>query len=202
MENLFFQLATVLVLASVFGIIARLLKQPLIVAYIFTGIVISIFAVFKSFDKTFLDVLANFGIAFLLFLVGVELKIEDLKYVGKAAILTGLGQIFFTAFVGFVIISALGFAPVPAIYIATALTFSSTVIIVKLLSEKHDLQSLYGKIAVGFLLVQDFVAILALMFLSGFGVSSGPNLTSTLLIFAKGALFVAFTYLVSKYVLK
>src|SRR3990167_8775450 len=202
MENLFFQLATVLVLASVFGIIARLLKQPLIVAYIFTGIVISIFAVFKSFDKTFLDVLANFGIAFLLFLVGVELKIEDLKYVGKAAILTGLGQIFFTAFVGFVIISALGFAPVPAIYIATALTFSSTVIIVKLLSEKHDLQSLYGKIAVGFLLVQDFVAILALMVLSGFGQGRVPSFGGIIIVFVKGALLVVLAYLLTKFVLK
>src|SRR3990167_987082 len=202
MENLFFQLATVLVLASVFGIIARLLKQPLIVAYIFTGIVISIFAVFKSFDKTFLDVLANFGIAFLLFLVGVELKIEDLKYVGKAAILTGLGQIFFTAFVGFVIISALGFAPVPAIYIATALTFSSTVIIVKLLSEKHDLQSLYGKISVGYLLVQDFVAIVALMFLSGFGAGHGPSIWGLVLILLKGTLFVGLTYVVARYILK
>ncbi|OGD88901.1 hypothetical protein A3D81_00855 [Candidatus Curtissbacteria bacterium RIFCSPHIGHO2_02_FULL_40_17] len=202
MENLFFQLATVLVLASVFGIIARLLKQPLIVAYIFTGIVISIFAVFKSFDKTFLDVLANFGIAFLLFLVGVELKIEDLKYVGKAAILTGLGQIFFTAFVGFVIISALGFAPVPAIYIATALTFSSTVIIVKLLSEKHDLQSLYGKIAVGFLLVQDFVAILALMFLSGFALGKVPDISGIILIFIKGAILFGATYIASKTLLK
>src|SRR3989338_5256185 len=115
MENLFFQLATVLVLASVFGIIARLLKQPLIVAYIFTGIVISIFAVFKSFDKTFLDVLANFGIAFLLFLVGIELKIEDLKYVGKAALLAGIGQILFTLLVGFVLISTLGISPIGAL---------------------------------------------------------------------------------------
>src|SRR3990167_8937380 len=197
MENLFFQLATVLVLASIFGIIARLFKQPLIIAYIFTGIVISVFAVFKS-----LDILANFGIAFLLFLVGIELKIEDLKYVGKAAIFTGFGQIFFTALVGFIIVSALGFPVVPAMYIAIALTFSSTVIIVKLLTEKHYLQSLYGKIAVGFLLIQDFVAVLALMFLSGFSVGKTPDIGDIMLIFVKGFFLFIFTYIVSKTILK
>ncbi|OGD94688.1 hypothetical protein A3F02_00420 [Candidatus Curtissbacteria bacterium RIFCSPHIGHO2_12_FULL_38_9b] len=202
MENLFFQLATVLVLASIFGIIARLFKQPLIIAYIFTGIVISVFAVFKSFDRAFLDILANFGIAFLLFLVGIELKIEDLKYVGKAAIFTGFGQIFFTALVGFIIVSALGFPVVPAMYIAIALTFSSTVIIVKLLTEKHDLQSLYGKIAVGFLLIQDFVAVLALMFLSGFSVGKTPHIGDIMLIFVKGFFLFIFTYIVSKTILK
>jgi len=61
------------------------------------------------------------------------MKLEDLKYVGRAALYTGIGQIVFTALVGFVILSALGFSTVASIYIAVAITFSSTVIIVKLL---------------------------------------------------------------------
>ena len=162
----FFELALILVLASILGIIAKTLKQPLILAYIFAGLVISVFGVFGGIDKTILELLSNLGIAFLLFLVGVELKINDLKYVGKAALLTGIGQIFFTFFVGFILAGALGFPVLTAFYIAFALTFSSTAIIIKLLSEKHDLQSLYGKIAVGYLLVQDFVAIFLLMILS------------------------------------
>ncbi len=202
MDNIFLQLSVVLVLASIFGIIARFLKQPLITAYIFTGIVISLFSFFRELDKTVLSALANFGIAFLLFLVGIDLKIEDLKYVGKAALFTGLGQIIFTALVGFILIGALGFNPIASLFMAVALTFSSTVIIVKLLGEKHDLQSLYGKIAVGFLLVQDFVAILALMFLSGFAANQTPDLVDILAILVKGILLFAFTYLASKTFLK
>lgn len=202
MPHLFLQLAAILVIASALGIVARRFKQPLIVAYIFTGIFISFFGFSKAIDKSFLGTLSNLGIAFLLFLVGVDLKINDLKYVGKAAIFMGLGQIIFTALVGFVLVSALGFGTVPAIYIAIAITFSSTVIIIKLLAEKNDLQSLYGKITVGYLLVQDFVAIVALMVLSGFGHSQVPTIGTIALIFVKGILLVVFTYLVTRFVLK
>lgn len=203
MPHLFLEFAGIFVLATFLGIVARALKQPLIIAYIFTGIVISYFGISREISQSVLDLLSNFGIAFLLFLVGIDLRIEDLKYVGKAAIYTGLGQIIFTTIVGFVVVSALGFSAVPAFYIAFAITFSSTVIIIKLLAEKNDLQSLHGKIAVGFLLVQDFVAILALMILSGFGQGGQiPSAGAVLLIFAKGAMLIAFTYLVARYVLK
>jgi len=202
MELVFFQLASALVIAALLGIVARQLKQPLILAYILTGIIMSVFALFSHYERTFFDLMANIGIAFLLFLVGVELRIDDLKYVGKASLLTGLGQIVFTALVGFIIVSALGFDLIPAIYIATALTFSSTVIIVKLLAEKNDLRSLYGKIAVGFLLVQDFVAIIALMFLSGFGPDTSPSFGDFALIIGKGTLLLCAVYLASKTLLK
>ncbi len=196
------QLAIVLVIASVLGVAARLLKQPLIVAYIFAGIIISVFGVFKGIDQSILEVMANLGLAFLLFLVGIDLRIEDLKYVGKAAIYTGLGQIIFTAIVGFALISALGFSAVVALYMAVALTFSSTVIILKLLSEKHDLNSLHGKIAVGFLLIQDFVAILALVVLSGFGAHKVPTAFDFLLVLVKGVFLIGGVYLISRYLLK
>ncbi len=189
-------------MATALGVLARKLKQPLILAYIFAGILISIFGVFREVDRSFLEILSDFGIAFLLFLVGIELKLEDLKYVGRAAILTGLGQIVFTAIVGFIILSALGFSTIASVYMAVAITFSSTVIIIKLLTEKHDLQSLYGKVAVGFLLVQDFIAILTLMVLSGFGDGKMPSVGGIILILIKGALLIAFTYLVTRFALK
>lgn len=202
MPQLFLNFSITLVLVVILGIVGSKLKQPLIIAYIIAGIIISIFGLFHGGDQNFLEFLSNVGIAFLLFLVGVDLKVDDLKYVGKAAILTGVGQIVFTALVGFVIVSALGFSTISSIYIAIAITFSSTVIIIKLLSEKHDLQSLYGKIAVGFLLVQDFVAILALMILSGFRGGNAPSFILIVLIFIKGLLLVAFTYLMARFVLK
>lgn len=202
MPILFLELSLVLALATILGIAARIFRQPLIIAYIFTGVIISVVGVFKDADRTLLDLLSNLGIAFLLFLVGIELKLEELKYVGRAALYTGIGQILFTAIVGFVITSALGFSPVVSLYTAIALTFSSTVIIVKLLAEKHDLNSLYGKIAVGFLLIQDFVAILALMVLSGFGTSQQPGFSDFFWIFIKGAVLITAAYFSSKYILK
>lgn len=202
MPPAFIELAAVLVLSSILGILARFFRQPLVVAYILAGFIISILGIFKQFDQNVFDLFSNLGIAFLLFLVGMELKLVDLKYVGRAALYTGLGQIVFTALVGFVIASAMGFGAVASIYIAVALTFSSTVIIVKLLSEKHDLQSLHGKIAVGFLLVQDFVAILALMILSGFGGGHGIGVADVLLILVKGLVLVALAYLAGRFLLK
>lgn len=202
MPPAFLELTSVLVLASILGIVARVFKQPLILAYIFSGVIIALLGFFKSFNIEVLELFANLGIAFLLFLVGIDLAISDLKYVGKAAIYTGIGQIVFTALVGFILLNALGFAAVGALYMAVALTFSSTVIIIKLLSEKHDLQSLYGKIAVGFLLVQDFVAIFALMLLSGFGGSTAPSVATVAWILVKGAILVGITYLASRTFLK
>ncbi|KKR78243.1 MAG: Sodium/hydrogen exchanger [Candidatus Curtissbacteria bacterium GW2011_GWA1_40_9] len=202
MPHQFLSFAFILVLAAGLGIIARTLKQPLVLAYIFAGIIISAASFFGEFDTKILEPLSNFGIAFLLFLTGIDMKLEDLKYVGRAALYTGIGQIVFTALVGFVILSALGFSTVASIYIAVAITFSSTVIIVKLLSEKNDLQSLYGKIAVGFLLVQDFVAIIALMVLSGFAGGQTPSIVSLGFILVKGVLLVAATILFTKFVMK
>jgi len=202
MPILFLQLATILVISTILGIIAQRFKQPLILAYIFTGIIISFFQVFRSLENSTFELLSNLGIAFLLFLVGIELKLDDFKYVGRAAILAGFAQIFFTVVVGFILINALGFSLVASFYMALAITFSSTVIIIKLLSEKHDLGSLYGKVTVGILLVQDFVAILALIVLSGFGRDTGPSLASMFLIVLKGLLLVGFAFVASKWILK
>src|SRR3990167_8948460 len=202
MPHLFLQLAAILALATGLGIVARRLRQPLIIAYIFAGIVISFLGLFKGLNQDIFNILSNFGIAFLLFLVGIELRLEDLKFVGKAALYTGLGQIIFTALIGFIILSGLGYSSISSLYIAIAITFSSTVIIIKLLSEKNDLQSLYGKIAVGFLLIQDFVAILALVILSGISPSHALTLLSLVWVFVKAGVLIGITFVAAKYALK
>ena len=161
------ELALLLVMAATFGILAKAVKQPLLIGYLFAGLLLALLGIVQDFEAV--ASLGKIGVALLLFLVGLEMNIRELPTIGKIALLTGLGQIVFTSGVGFLLALALGFAPLPAVYIAVALTFSSTIIIIKLLSEKKDLGSLYGKIAVGFLLVQDFVAVIILMFLAGLG---------------------------------
>lgn len=198
MQDIFLQITVIICLAAFFATIFRWLKQPIILAYIFTGILIGPFGFFNFSNKDVLQLMAQFGITLLLFMVGLELKLNDLKSVGKVSLLTGIGQIVFTSSIGYFICLALGFSPIPSMYISIALTFSSTIIIVKLLSDKRDLHSLYGKISVGFLLVQDFFAILLLIFLAGFNNVNGESLSawSFLATLAKGAiLFGGIVYL-------
>lgn len=161
-----FELAIVIVIAAGLGITAKLLKQPIILAYIITGIVIGYFGFFHLDNKEVFQVFSDLGIMFLLFLVGLEINFTSLKLVGKTSLIVGLSQIAFTFIIGFIISLIFNFSYLHSAYIAIALTFSSTIIIVKLLSEKRAMNSLYGKISIGFLLVQDFVAILILIFLA------------------------------------
>ena len=128
-----------------------------------------------------LDFFAELGIAFVLFLIGLELKFSDIRQIGRAAVFVGISQIVFTSILGFIIArSFLGLPANEALYLGLALTFSSTIIVVKLLEQKRDLDSLYGKITIGYLIVQDFVAIAALIFLTsiGGGGEAGGFLTS------------------------
>ncbi|KKU09422.1 MAG: Sodium/hydrogen exchanger [Candidatus Woesebacteria bacterium GW2011_GWB1_45_5] len=194
----FSEIATFLVLAAIGGIIARLLKQPLLVGYLFSGIVLSLFGFIKSPEAV--SDLGKIGVALLLFLVGLEMKLGEIPTLGKVALMTGLGQIIFTSVVGFSLSVLLGFSPLASVYIAVALTFSSTIIIVKLLSEKGDLGSLYGKISVGFLLVQDLVAVLILMFLAGIR-QGNTDIAGFLFIGVKALILFALTWYLSKGIL-
>lgn len=192
------EITIIICLASLLSILFRLLKQPTILAYILTGIIVGPFGQLQFGNPEIFRTLAELGITFLLFMVGLELKFSDLRSVGKIAVITGISQIVFTSIVGYAIAFLLGFSETPALYIAIALTFSSTVIIVKLLSDKKDLNSLYGKISVGFLLVQDFVAILLLMFLSGFSQANGTAISLAdfgLILFKGFLLFAVILYL-------
>lgn len=175
MEPIFFELTVVICVAAALAVFFRFLKQPAILAYILTGVLLGPMGFVKLDNGDVMNSLGQIGITLLLFVLGLELKLRELRSVGRVAILTGVGQILFTTAVGFFICVALGFSHLAALYMAIALTFSSTIVIVKLLSDKNDLNSLYGKLAVGILLVQDFVAVLALIFLSGF--QSGGQVT-------------------------
>ncbi len=120
----------------------------------------------------YLELLAELGVALLLFLVGLKLDLGLVKSLGLVSLTTGLGQVAFTAGFGFLICLWLGMDAVTSLYVAVALTFSSTIIIVKLLSDKREIDSLHGRIAVGFLIVQDLVVVLAMVVLSALGVGA------------------------------
>ena len=203
MESIFLDIGIIIIVAGILAILAKAFRQPRILAYILAGVILGplFFGVIKNQDA--IHTLATLGITFLLFLVGLELDLRKLKEVGLTSVIIALGHMIFTGGLGYLIALSFGFSVIQAIYISLALVFSSTVIVVKLLSEKHELDSLYGRITVGFLLVQDLVAIIALIFLSGFhknGITTF-TLSSLGLAVLKGGVLFLFVILLSKYVL-
>jgi len=179
MSNIFLDLTIVLVLAGVVAVLVNLLKQPSIIAYIITGLLLGSFGYHQLQQGNVFSALAEVGITLLLFMVGLELDISQLRKIGKTIAFVGLGQIVITALVAFGLLKLLGFQNLSAWYMAVALTFSSTIIVVKLISEKRDLQSLYGKITVGILLMQDIFAILLLISLASLSPQQ-PNIYGNL----------------------
>lgn len=197
MDTIFLEITIVIVVASALAIFFRFLKQPPILAYILTGIILGPLGAFSIHNGDVLKTMGEFGITFLLFTLGLELKLKDLKSTGKTALLLGLGQISLTTVIGFLICLALGFGTSASLYIGLALSFSSTIIVVKLLSDKKDLNSLYGKLSIGLLLVQDFVAILLLIILGG--VTGQPGAAFSYLSFAEVIIKAAILFIIVAY---
>jgi Kef-type K+ transport system membrane component KefB len=201
-ENLFQEFAAILIISVVCGTLAVAFRQPLIIAFIAVGVIAGPTGLDLVTDDEIWDLLATAGIAILLFVVGLKLDIEVVRRTGRVALATGLGQVAFTSVIGFAICLGLGLEPVHAIYVAVALTFSSTIIIVKLLSDKREIDSLHGRIAVGFLIVQDIVVVLVMIGLSAIGESGQANpFEEAALIVVKGAGLLAATGLLMKFVI-
>jgi len=180
---MFFQLSIILLVVLGVSFVMRILRQPLIIGYILSGILVGPFFLNLLQENSTITAFSEIGIAFLLFIVGLHLSPKVIREVGKISLITGLGQIIFTTLIGYFLAVFFGFSPLTALYIAIALTFSSTIIIMKLLSDKDALDKLYGKISIGFLLVQDFVAIIILIVISSFAGNTGAGFVifSTLL---------------------
>ncbi|MEQ8492665.1 MAG: cation:proton antiporter, partial [Gammaproteobacteria bacterium] len=127
----FAEIAVLLVLAAAIGFIGLILRQPLIVSFIAVGLLAgpSVLDVVHADEQ--IDLLSELGIAVLLFLVGIKLDVKLVRSLGPVSLLTGLGQVAFTSAFGYLIGLALGLGHVTSLYVAVALTFSSTIIIVK-----------------------------------------------------------------------
>nr|MBS0037909.1 cation:proton antiporter [Saprospiraceae bacterium] len=201
-ENPFFEFAIILALAAILGGIGQLLKQPLIVMFIALGIIVGpgVLDVVQSEDN--IHLLADIGIAILLFIVGLKLDVRLIKSTGKIALFTGMGQVIFTSVIGYFIGIGLGFSALHSFYIAVALTFSSTIIIVKLLSDKKEIDSLHGQIAIGFLIVQDIVVILVMIVLSAIGAGGETSIAEDVIwTIVYSLLLVGLTIVSMRYIL-
>ncbi|MBI2147576.1 cation:proton antiporter [Candidatus Woesearchaeota archaeon] len=175
----FVQISFVVIISVLVCSIIRFLKQPMIIGYIVSGIVVGSQLLQVVDSSSALLPFSQLGIALLLFTVGLNLNLHVIRQVGKVAMVTGIGQFLITGGLGYAIAQLLGFETVPSLYIAVALTFSSTIIIMKLLSDKGELETLHGRITTGFLLVQDVIAIIILIALSATMGNAGASAGSS-----------------------
>lgn len=180
LEELFLQIALVIAVAAVLSFVMHRLRQPLIIAYILTGVIAGPGALALARSGSVFETMSQIGVAFLLFTVGLGLNWRSVKDVGGTALFTGAGQVLLTGLGAFALAHAVGFDPRTALYVSLALTFSSTIVIVKLLTDKEEMDTLYGRLAVGILLVQDFIAMFVLLGLAAFGAGASLQDTVTL----------------------
>ncbi|OGE19349.1 hypothetical protein A3J19_02815 [Candidatus Daviesbacteria bacterium RIFCSPLOWO2_02_FULL_41_8] len=204
MNNIFVQLAIILSLCSVLGYVVVKFKLPLIIAYLLGGLMIASTAIFDPRASEVLHFLPEIGIAFVLFLIGMELDLREIKSLGKPILLAGILQITITTILGASLAKVLGFGPVESWYLGVGLAFSSTILVVKLLIDKKDEGALYGKLAVGILILEDLFAVLLLVALTvsnsvfGLGVQQAFPLLAVVL---KAVLLFGLALILSRFLL-
>lgn len=193
--DIFLQLGIVVIIAGVASLLLRFFRQPQILAYVLTGILIT--PVLGLITETsIIKSMSIIGIAFLLFLVGMEIDLRSLKSVALVSTLGGAIQIVILFIIGYLLALLLGYLSLEAAYVGLAIAFSSTMLVMKLLSDRRELQTLHGRILMGILLTEDLIAIFALSILSSINEFSFSLLTLALLKFI--SLF-AIAFLLSKY---
>lgn len=176
----------------------KLLKQPIIIGYVLSGLLFSFYIMNKAFDSTQIIIMSELGITFLLFLMGLEFDLKSLKFIGKDIILSCALQsvIFFAA--AFVLSSFFGFSLMEKVYLSIFFMFGSTLLVAKWVEDKKETDTLHGKIILGTLIVQDILAIIALTILN---IVQEKTLSKIILAPIEGIALILFAFLLSKYLL-
>ena len=201
MNNVFNELSLIIAIGAGVSLIMRLLKQPLIIGHILTGIIVgpSVLHLITSGDT--IEVFSNIGIALLLFIIGLGLNPKVIKEVGKVAAVAGLFQMAITALFAWAAGTVLGFSRTEAVIFAAGLSFSSTIIILKVLSDKKEQSRLYGKITIGILLIQDIMATFALLIFTAQSGENGFSITQLLSLLGKGLAIALPLFFIGYYIL-
>jgi len=179
LETAFVEVALTLLAATAVGAIGLWLRQPLIVSFIAVGVLVGPTGVGLVTRHEQIELLASVGIALLLFVVGLKLDVQTIRTLGPMAAVAGVGQVVVTSVIGFLLAQALGMEKPISAYVAMALTFSSTVMVVKFLSDAREINALHGRIVVGVLIVQDLAVIFAMIGITAFTAVRQVDQTAT-----------------------
>ncbi len=196
MDTVFVGLSLIIVIAAAMALLMRIIGQPLIIGHILTGIIVgpAVFHVAKSPGT--LALFSDLGIALLLFIIGLGLNPRVIKEVGRTASLVGGGQVIVVSILGFLVGKAFGLDNNASLILGASLAISSTIIILKLISDKKEQGRLYAKIAVSVSLVQDIIAI-ALVVLTSAGSNGSIALGSLFTLLTKALVVGGLIYLIS-----
>ncbi len=196
MEELFFlkDISLLIIAATVFAVLAGKFKQPLILGYVLAGLLILPLNLVKDPDSV--KIFSDLGIAFLLFIIGLELDFKSIKQVGIKSSIIGLLQVVSTAIIGFLVsFFILKFDFALSAYLALIISFSSTMVVAKLLGEQMELESLHGGLVLVTLIIQDIIAVIALSLINTASTMTGFSIISLSTILVKGAVLIAGSYL-------
>lgn len=198
-DGIFLELSFIIVVGAAVSIAMRLLRQPLILGYILTGVLVGP-AVFNLIRLDTFDAFASIGIALLLFIIGLGMNVAVIKRLGATAFVAMGAELLTVGAVGFVAGSILGFNRTEAFIVGLCLFFSSTIIIVKILSDKKEQNRLHGQIAIGIVLLDDIVATFALLFVAA-GKNNSVGLSRLGLLGLEGGLLILFLVIMSNVLL-
>lgn len=196
--NIVYVIGLSIIVATALAYLSRATRQPLVLAYIGAGLLLGPQGL--GWVRTYEEIatLSELGLAFLLFIVGLEIDIKKLVKLGRISLITGCIQVMFSIAFGMIVVNWLGFSDLPATYLAITLAFSSTMIVVKLLSDKAELDTIHGRMTLSILLIQDIFAIVVLALQTNL---SDPSVFSMSLSLVSGFGLAAGSLLIARYVL-
>lgn len=200
-DTLFYEISSVIVVAGIVSLIMRIIKQPLIIGHIITGVLVGPSLMHLTKSEDIMQTFASIGIILLLFIIGLGLNLKVIKDIGNVAGIVGFVQIALTFLFGYSIGILINFTKTEAVALGTAVSFSSTIIILKLLSDKSEQNRLYGKIVTGVLIIQDLVAAIALLMLAARGSGTELSITAVAELSAKGLMLTIPILLFGGYIL-
>ena len=200
-DDAFADVAVILLVSAVAGAIAARLHQPLVVAFVFVGVVVgpSVLGIVQPGGA--LELPAELGVALLLFVVGLRLDLHVVRALGSVALVTGIVQVTVVAAAGLLLALAFGMGLVPALYVGIGLAFSSTIVVVKLLSDRKEIDELHGRLAVGILIVQDLLVVLVLIGVTTAGEEGGSLVEGIVSVAFRSLVFLAVLAALTRWVL-
>ena len=184
-------IAIILFVALGFGVLASKLKQPVILGYLFAGILIGPYALHLIESVNDVHALAAVGVSLLMFVVGLEFSPEHLKHILKPAVIGGTLEMVLMFIIGTCLGSLFGLGMTESIFLGAVLSISSTIIIVKILEEKGESTQLHGRLMIGLLIVEDIGAIIIIATLTQLTESGSSTLLDILIPLFMAVFFIS-----------
>ncbi len=199
-ESLITDIALCIIAAWVLAVVFHVGRQPLLLAYLVAGFTLGPSGFGFVDDHGSIETIASIGLVLLLFLIGLEIDLRKMLGAGRVITVTAMVQILGSGLIGYIVFCGTGLAKtrIESLYLAVAVALSSTVIVVKILYDKRELQTLTGRITLGILVLQDLAAILFLALEPNL---SSPSAGAVALSLGKVALLVGAGFSVSRYLL-